>query len=110
MNRRGIRISTLDVTGKGRFSLVTGLAGTAWAEAAGDLARDYLRIVVTGAGDTLDPYGDWQRKREIEEAGALLVRPDGYVAWRHIEAVYDRATAKGLLAAALDEVLSLGAI
>ena len=32
----GRRVSTLDVTGKGKFTLVTGLSGQAWVEAAKD--------------------------------------------------------------------------
>ena len=42
----------------------------------------FLRVVVTGSSEAQDLYCEWQRIREIEEAGALLVRPDGVVAWR----------------------------
>ena len=44
-----------------------------------------------------DLYHDWHRVREIDEGGALLVRPDGYIAWRHSEAVWDDQTAFDLL-------------
>lgn len=107
INAKGRRVSTLDVTGKGQFSVVTGLAGGAWVEAAAKLGRPYLRVVVTGARGTQDPYCEWQRRREIKEAGALLVRPDGIVAWRHTEAVHDVAEAQRLLELALDTVLSI---
>ncbi len=107
INRQGQRISTLDVTGQGMFSLVTGLAGTAWVEATHRLARPYLRTVVTGAPGTQDPYCEWQRRRDIEEAGALLVRPDGIVAWRSAGAVHDPAEAAALLEQALNRVLNL---
>lgn len=110
VDRRGMRVSTLDVTGKGKFSLVTGLAGTAWQEAVAALDRPWLRLVVTGAGDTLDPYFEWQRKREVAEAGAVLVRPDGYVAWRSVDAIHDAATATRLLAAALDSILAVSEV
>ncbi len=106
VNRLGKRVSTLDVTGKGKFSLVTGLAGEAWRMAVEVLDRPYLRLVVTGEGDTLDPYFEWQRKREVDEAGCVLVRPDGYVAWRSIEPVHDPAVAERLLRVALDRVLA----
>ena len=43
--------------------------------------------------------------REIHEAGALLVRPDGYIAWRQSDAVWDDADAQNQLKAALDAVL-----
>jgi hypothetical protein len=42
-----------------------------------------LRIVVIGEdADAQDAYNVWHAASEIEEAGALLVRPDGYIAWR----------------------------
>jgi 2,4-dichlorophenol 6-monooxygenase len=102
----GRRVSTLDVTGKGRFSLVTGLAGQAWVSAARELDRSYLRTVVIGQKDAADPYCAWQRVREIHEAGALLVRPDGYIAWRQSEPVWDAAEAHKQLGAALAAVLA----
>ena len=106
VNRRGQRVSTLDVTGKGRFTLLTGLAGQAWVQAAEALALPFLDTVVTGQGDTLDPYCAWQRIREIHEAGAILVRPDGHVAWRQGEPVQDAAEAQRQLQAAIDRVLA----
>ena len=102
----GGKTSTLDLTGKGKFSLLTGLAGRAWAAAAGKLELPYLRTVVVGAEGSEDSYHDWHRAREIEEAGALLVRPDGYVAWRHTASVWDEEEAVHLLQAAIGAVLS----
>jgi 2,4-dichlorophenol 6-monooxygenase len=103
--RDGNRISTLDVTGRGKFSLVTGLAGQAWVEAARTLELPFLRTVVVGTPDAQDIYWDWQRVREIDEAGALLVRPDGYVAWREMDGVYDEQTARDKLRSAVAAVL-----
>lgn len=88
VDKNGLRTSTLDVTGKGKFSLVTGLAGQAWVRAARELNLPFLRTVVTGEPGSADPYLDWQRIREIHEAGAILVRPDGYIAWRQTEAIW----------------------
>jgi 2,4-dichlorophenol 6-monooxygenase len=105
VGRDGLRISTLDITGKGLFSLVTGLAGRAWVEAAAALDLPCLRAVVVGEADAQDLYCEWQRIRDIDEAGALLVRPDGYVAWREREAVHDVATAREKLHAALCAIL-----
>ena len=82
VGRDGRRVSTLDVVGRGKFTLVTGIAGELWAQAAEDLCLPYLRSVVIGRVGALDSYYDWARVREIEESGALLVRPDGMVAWR----------------------------
>jgi 2,4-dichlorophenol 6-monooxygenase len=105
VDKRGQRISTLDVTGKGRFTLVTGLAGQAWEQAAQALDLPFLRTVVTGRAGALDPYCAWQKVREIHEAGAILVRPDGYIAWRQSEPVLDLAEAREQLRAAIDAVL-----
>jgi 2,4-dichlorophenol 6-monooxygenase len=102
----GCKTSTLDLTGKGKFSLLTGLAGRAWTAAAGKLELPYLRTVVVGAEGSEDSYHDWHRAREIEEAGALLVRPDGYVAWRHTASVWDEQEAVHLLQGAISAVLS----
>ena len=106
VNRRGTRVSTLDVTGKGAFSLITGLSGQAWIAAASELNFPFLRTVVVGELDAQDLYLEWQRIREIEEAGALLVRPDGYIAWRETLAVHDPIVAREKLSAAISTVLS----
>lgn len=105
IDRRGRKVSTLDVTGKGKFSLVTGLAGQAWVKAAQALDLPYLRTVVTGSAGALDAYCTWQRMREIHEAGALLVRPDGFIAWRQSEPVWDEDEAVRQLRAAIAAVL-----
>lgn len=89
VDARGRRISTLDVTGHGRLTLLTGLAGAAWARAVERLALPFLDCVTIGAEGAADPYCSWPGRREVEEGGALLVRPDGYVAWRHHAALPD---------------------
>ena len=89
VDKNGHKVSTLDVVGKGMFSLVTGLSGQAWVGGAAELNLSYLRTVVIGEVGTEDPYYNWRRMSEIEEGGALLVRPDGYIAWRHIGSVMD---------------------
>ena len=59
-----------------------------------------------GEPGAADPYCYWRRISEIDEAGVLLVRPDGYVAWRVSTAVWDAEQATALLRDALDEVLA----
>jgi 2,4-dichlorophenol 6-monooxygenase len=105
VGRDGLRVSTLDLTGKGKFSLVTGIAGQAWADAADAIRLSFLRTVVIGRGDALDLYFEWQRLREVEEAGAILVRPDGYVAWREMDAVHDPEVALAKLKSAISGIL-----
>lgn len=102
----GRRTSTLDLVGKGKFALVTGIAGCAWVEAAKQLALPFLKTVVIGVHGAQDSYATWHGVREIEEAGALLVRPDGVVAWRQHGGAADAEHAKDLLSEALSSVLA----
>ena len=102
----GRRVSTLDLVGKGRFTLVTGIAGHAWVKGAKSLNLPYLDTLVIGAAGAQDVYCDWQAVREIEEAGALLVRPDGVVAWRHFIGVANTNDAWHALEKALTAVLA----
>lgn len=79
-------VSTLDIVGQGRFTLLTGIGGAGWADAARRVSDDTgvaLTCVAIGAGCAYqDAYGDWQTLRGVAEDGCILVRPDGYVAWR----------------------------
>jgi hypothetical protein len=54
-------------------------------------------------GDLFDPRCAWLRRREIARDGAILVRPDRFVAWRERTASDDPSAA---LAAALDQILA----
>lgn len=83
--RAGQRISTLDLL-DGRFVLLTGTGGTAWKRAAAAVA-EHLGIALAayriGAdADLLDLENGWQAKMGVSAEGAVLVRPDGFVAWR----------------------------
>ncbi|MFL6662148.1 MAG: hypothetical protein ACJ8G7_08195 [Rhizobacter sp.] len=101
----GRRVSTLDLVGKGRYSLVTGISGQAWVDAAKELALPFLNTVVIGSPNAQDLYATWHAVREIDEAGALLVRPDGVVAWRHHGAAAGKAHARRELEQALAALL-----
>jgi len=41
----------------------------------------------------VDVHGEWQRAREVDATGAVLVRPDGHVAWRALTAPVDPRSA-----------------
>lgn len=78
-------LSTLDLVGHGQFTLLTGIGGGAWRAAVTALADSGFPIRCVSIGpdqDYDDPFGDWARISEIEDDGALLVRPDQVVAWR----------------------------
>jgi 2,4-dichlorophenol 6-monooxygenase len=84
---QGGKHSTLDLTGNGQFTLLTGLGGEPWCEAAAQVgAAMGLEIAchVIGPRQTYaDHTGDWARAREVGDSGCVLVRPDHHVCWRH---------------------------
>jgi 2,4-dichlorophenol 6-monooxygenase len=53
----------------------------------------------------LDLYYTWYKHSEIEEGGALLVRPDGVVAWRNKHAASDSQGAERQLRTVLGSLL-----
>jgi hypothetical protein len=82
----GKQISTIDLAGHCVFTLFTGVGGDEW-KAAASMALTTLGIEVRVYSigwmqDYEDVYSDWARRREIEEDGCVLVRPDRFVAWR----------------------------
>ena len=83
---KGARHSTLDITGHGKFTLLTGIGGEAWVEAAKALSADFgVNIATRVIGprrEYEDLTGDWATTREIEDSGCLVVRPDHHVGWR----------------------------
>jgi len=54
-------------------------------------------------GDLYDPRCTWLRHRHISSEGAVLVRPDRFIAWRHPAGSSDPTAA---LAAALSQILA----
>jgi 2-polyprenyl-6-methoxyphenol hydroxylase-like FAD-dependent oxidoreductase len=108
LERGGERRSSHDLYGRG-FVLLCGADGGPWvAAAADDKARPILALHQIGAAGgwsnpanaLLDSYG-------VTATGAVLVRPDGFVAWRAKEAVAQPAE---ILANVLDRVLSAPAV
>jgi 2,4-dichlorophenol 6-monooxygenase len=101
------KVSTLDLAPYTRFTLITGIAGQAWAGAADRVATALgvpLAAVVIGPGrEVTDLYYDWARIREVGEDGAILVRPDKHVGWRAMSLADDPEAA---LRAALATLLS----
>lgn len=99
-------ISTLDLVGQGKFTVITGPSGAAWAEAVETLDKSWLDIVVIGGDKIRDPYDAWSILREISEDGALVVRPDGYIAARfNGKGLTDAQQARKDLDEAIEQVL-----
>lgn len=100
------RVSTIDLVGGGRFTLISGIGGQGWIDAASKVGADFgIDLALRQVGvrcEFDDVYGTWARVSEITDGGALLVRPDGFVAWRSVDAVEDPA---GALAGALEGIL-----
>jgi 2,4-dichlorophenol 6-monooxygenase len=105
-DKAGKKHSTLDLTGRGKFALLTGIGGEAWEAAAAKLSGELglpIRVVKIGPRCGVEDHtGDWARAREIADAGCLLVRPDQHVAWRAMGA---SGSAEADLRAALKTVL-----
>lgn len=82
--RDGQEVSTLDLV-RHNFVLFTGSGGAAWIAAA-DAAAEELALKIdrysVGAGECSDPAGGFTDAYGITATGAVLVRPDGFVAWR----------------------------
>lgn len=84
-------ISTLDLFEKD-FVLLIGSAGESWRTAVDELDSEPIPIVVYKVGanaDLLDLEGHWCEIYGITSSGAVLVRPDGQVAWRSQTMVLD---------------------
>jgi len=85
LERDGRRVSTLDLV-EMRYTLLAGEKGEAWRDAAGAAAGSLgvpLSAHTVGAdADIADPESQWSSTYGIESDGAVLVRPDGHVAWR----------------------------
>jgi 2-polyprenyl-6-methoxyphenol hydroxylase-like FAD-dependent oxidoreductase len=84
LERNGGKISTLDLFG-GNFVLLAGPEGNAWAESGRAAAKQLgidLDVHQVGIGATSDPSGGFSSAYGMTPSGAVLVRPDGFVAWR----------------------------
>ncbi|MEU6213959.1 FAD-dependent monooxygenase [Streptomyces sp. NPDC047023] len=106
VTRDGARISTLDLYERS-FVLLSG-AGTPWRAAAQRVAGQLpvgLEAYTIGSGsgaDLLEESASWTEVHGTGAEGAVLVRPDGFVAWRSEGAVADPA---GTLREVLSTVL-----
>lgn len=78
--------STLDLAGRGRFALFTGISGEVWAEAAKRVGDEFgieiATYVIGPRQEWQDLTGDWANASEVSDSGIVLARPDQHVCWR----------------------------
>ncbi|MDA3628808.1 FAD-dependent monooxygenase [Saccharopolyspora sp. WRP15-2] len=108
VERQGERIALGTLVHGGKFLLLAGEEGQAWVEAANKLSAENDLPLVAGTvgvlgGDFVDVRCAWLKNRGVSPTGAVLVRPDRYVAFRSAEGVEDPHAA---LRAALAQVLA----
>jgi putative polyketide hydroxylase len=96
------RFSSVDLFEKS-FVLLAGSAGQAWATAARALGGPTpVQAFVIGPQGDLQPESDFEGLYGVGPDGAVLVRPDGHVAWRSAGA---SQTPAAHLRQALDRIL-----
>ncbi|SNY61169.1 FAD-dependent oxidoreductase [Paractinoplanes atraurantiacus] len=105
VTRGAERLSTLDLGGQGRFTLLTGIGGEQWVSAA--RSQGVTAVTIGPGADYEDPYGDWARLREVGDGGCVLLRPDNYVCFRSYGPADDPAAT---LREVLDRVLARGSV
>jgi putative polyketide hydroxylase len=81
LERNGQQVSTLDLIGR-NFTLLAAPDGETWRDAArlasAEVAVDMYRI----GADVRDPSGGFAAAYDLSPSGCVLIRPDGFVAWR----------------------------
>jgi len=98
-------LSTLDLFGPA-FTLLTAADGGAWRAEAAIVSRE-LRIRIdsyTIGGTGLRDRGNFAQTYGLEADGAVLVRPDGHVAWRSVRGPAARSKLHAALAGILGRV------
>jgi putative polyketide hydroxylase len=79
------RLSTIDLFGD-RFVLLAGDRGRDWREAlatvAGECRIESRAYLIGPRGEFTEESGSWTELYGVSDAGAVLVRPDGHVAFR----------------------------
>jgi len=99
---KGKEVSILDLFGN-NFVLLTGVDSGAWAEAVCDVSSKLginINVYRVGlSGDFIAQENVFRELYGIENGGAVLIRPDGFIGWRSEKAVVN-------LDVILEEVMS----
>jgi 2,4-dichlorophenol 6-monooxygenase len=104
----GRRVALGSLVHGGHFVLITGEDGLEWVEAASKIAAERnISLRTTRVGfvdvDHVDVRCAWLKQRGVSSAGAVLVRPDRFIAFRCAEAVSDPTAA---LNTVFDQILA----
>ncbi|WP_296661799.1 FAD-dependent monooxygenase [Paraburkholderia sp.] len=82
---KGKEVSSLSLIGRGSFSLITGASGEHWIKAAEEWSHrkgiPLSLYQVSMRGEIQDIYFDLANRCDFHEGSAILIRPDGYIAW-----------------------------
>ncbi|KAI9831787.1 MAG: hypothetical protein M1819_004684 [Sarea resinae] len=84
-------LSTHDIIGPNdTFALITDEEGDQWIKVAKEIAKKRgISIATAQIGETRVQYRDrddqWEKVKGLKSGGAILVRPDNFVAWRSIK-------------------------
>ena len=83
VEHRGQVVSTIDLFA-GQWALATGSKGTPWVNAVRrmDDGRVGVRCYQIGVGDLADRDKTWSKMSHLGDEDAMLIRPDGFIAWR----------------------------
>lgn len=108
VERAGTRLPIASLVDGGQFVLIAGEQGHDWVEAAQKFAaRTGIPVQAARVGvldsDYVDVRCAWLKHRGITATGAVLVRPDRYVAFRSAAAVTDPMST---LTAAFEQILA----
>jgi putative polyketide hydroxylase len=100
VERDGRRRSIHDEIGTG-FLLLAGLRGARWCDAAAAI-RERTGLAIGSLAIGGDVESRFTQRYGVGPAGAVLVRPDGYIAWRSVD---DVAAPEAALRVALGRIL-----
>jgi putative polyketide hydroxylase len=106
LGRNDAELSTRDLIGTG-FTVLAGPEGGLWEQAvatARTLADIPLSCYIIGRPGLEDRAGVFLERYGIEADGAVLIRPDGYVAWRSSTGVLAQSSA---IVMALETILAV---
>lgn len=74
------KVAVIDLIPLRQFLLLARRRSVGWEQLEGPLVKS--EVVGDGDDDWVDIDGEWARQCGVGERGAVLVRPDGIVAWR----------------------------